>query len=1086
MIKRVAFHFIGLMGLYGTAQDIPQIIPPSPEATSLAKFAEVPVSHYTGVPNVSIPIYTIQQNGISIPISLNYHSRGVKVGEIAPRVGLGWALQYGGSISRQIRGGADEDTRGYLNNGYDMSFFTDATKRDLVYDTYVFYPDYDFTPDLFHFGANGTGGKFMIDKADDQVLVQEFDDITITPHNINGTNGIERFTIIDKNGHTFYFGVSKDGSRSARNYDEQLESISKPMNGGIQILGGSQDRFYNSWQLMDIETVYGDLIEFHYSSPQGEMSQTYRHSYDRIENNVPTHHASKLRMFQFQLSEIRFKTGKLVFESAQAEREDLAGSHSLERIGIYDLDDQLIKAFDFGYEYTVGSNTNVNSYLLASEPRANKRLFLKSIRETAPDQSQLPPYLFDYNVEKLPNRFSTAQDLWGYYNGADNGEYLTFFDYGTTNVDRTVNTQKAEAGMLKKITYPTQGGVILEYEHNKGLEPPEFQNLFFQNVNPVVPKAEGLAHLNFFDPNIYDGSTYTIQVDIGDGLMGSVKASLRFDDPTRAGEFSVYMGTYTFQQGQNISYPGIQPGTYNLVVDPPNNHDPIADPGQGFQITLSWEEEREDPGNGTGGDQEIVYAGGKRIHKMRYFDANGHIRVKEYEYLDDMGQSSGRIFGLPNFYPISANFGDIAVLEAYGAVPGSPLGTPQGNSIGYAKVIEYDGEKNINNGKTELEFTVIPDAGDYYKLPYPLPTDNEWLRGKVLESQVFRKNQGGGYSVLKKTENTYLFGDVLFNYQLPPPIFNPQGFASQCNNNAVSGYSKDARRYHLPLIQFVEPDGSSCSGGNLAYNTYYLTGGTLDLGRTVVTDYPDSGDQVITTTDYSYDYDHHYQLGETKTKDSQGITMVNKMYYPSNVNHTGLLDRHRLAQVVRQEVYEDKNADDQLQNNELISAQETQFKLWNNDFYLLLPEFVKAQKGAGPFEDRVAYMGYDNDGNPLELAKVGDRSTSYLWGHNKSLPIAKIENADYEAIRMALGLADASAVMALDETDMATIDGLRQSLPQALITTYTYDLLVGMTGSTDPRGYTMDYQYDGFNRLISVTDAQGNLVQDYQYHYRGQ
>jgi hypothetical protein len=94
---------------FGFSQDLPTIVPPSPEAASLAKFTEIPVSLYTGVPNISVPIYTIQQSGISIPISLNYHARGIKVEEIASRVGLGWALSYGGSISRQTRGKVDED-----------------------------------------------------------------------------------------------------------------------------------------------------------------------------------------------------------------------------------------------------------------------------------------------------------------------------------------------------------------------------------------------------------------------------------------------------------------------------------------------------------------------------------------------------------------------------------------------------------------------------------------------------------------------------------------------------------------------------------------------------------------------------------------------------------------------------------------------------------------------------------------------------------------------------------------------------------------------------------------------------------------
>ena len=52
------------------------------------------------------------------------------------------------------------------------------------------------------------------------------------------------------------------------------------------------------------------------------------------------------------------------------------------------------------------------------------------------------------------------------------------------------------------------------------------------------------------------------------------------------------------------------------------------------------------------------------------------------------------------------------------------------------------------------------------------------------------------------------------------------------------------------------------------------------------------------------------------------------------------------------------------------------------------------------------------------------------------------------------------------------------------MTFYTYDPLIGVTSITDPRGYTVYYEYDNFNRLKQVQDADGNLVTDYHYHYK--
>ena len=77
------------------------------------KFIEVPVSQYTGIPNISVPIYNIKMQQLSLPISLSYHAGGLKVEQEASWVGAGWSLNAGGNINRTVRGPPDE----YLPNG---------------------------------------------------------------------------------------------------------------------------------------------------------------------------------------------------------------------------------------------------------------------------------------------------------------------------------------------------------------------------------------------------------------------------------------------------------------------------------------------------------------------------------------------------------------------------------------------------------------------------------------------------------------------------------------------------------------------------------------------------------------------------------------------------------------------------------------------------------------------------------------------------------------------------------------------------------------------------------------------------------
>src|ERR1044071_6336887 len=84
-----------------------KIIPPSPEAASLGKYGFWPVSNYTGIPNISIPVYTIDAGSYSLPVSINYHAGGVKIDEKSSWVGTNWTLLAGGAINVTVVGKPD-------------------------------------------------------------------------------------------------------------------------------------------------------------------------------------------------------------------------------------------------------------------------------------------------------------------------------------------------------------------------------------------------------------------------------------------------------------------------------------------------------------------------------------------------------------------------------------------------------------------------------------------------------------------------------------------------------------------------------------------------------------------------------------------------------------------------------------------------------------------------------------------------------------------------------------------------------------------------------------------------------------------
>jgi len=109
--------------------------------------------------------------------------------------------------------------------------------------------------------------------------------------------------------------------------------------------------------------------------------------------------------------------------------------------------------------------------------------------------------------------------------------------------------------------------------------------------------------------------------------------------------------------------------------------------------------------------------------------------------------------------------------------------------------------------------------------------------------------------------------------------------------------------------------------------------------------------------------------------------------------------------------------------------------------------------------------------------------TSFVWGYNKMYPIAKIENASFTEVADALEITQ-TALKNLNETSLWMLNTLRDQLPKAMVTTYTHDPLIGVKSITDPKGYSMHYQYDDFNRLEYSRDADQNLVKRIQYAYK--
>ncbi|CAM1343237.1 hypothetical protein TAMYLO_300001 [Tenacibaculum amylolyticum] len=257
------------------------------------------------------------------------------------------------------------------------------------------------------------------------------------------------------------------------------------------------------------------------------------------------------------------------------------------------------------------------------------------------------------------------------------------------------------------------------------------------------------------------------------------------------------------------------------------------------------------------------------------------------------------------------------------------------------------------------------------------------------------------------------------------------------------------------------------------YRIYYVTGGTANLHSSTKTSYFE--DKAITTqTNYFYDYPNHYQLKRTEFTDSKG-----DVYKTIHDFDTGLINANRMMPVTTTSY----------KNNTQLSKQHTVYGT-DTSSSLYVPKRIQTAKGSQVLEDRAVFHKYDTKGNPVEVSKQDGTKIYYVWGYEKSQPIAKIEgynsisSSQEIAINNAISVSNSDINTTTESTLRDRLTIVRAAFPEAQVTSFTYDPLVGVTSITDPRGETIYYSYDLLNRLILVKNSAGEILKEHQYNYK--
>ncbi len=1097
--------------------------PASPSAFQFQKYDEIPVSEYTGIPSISIPLYQIEEDGVTMPLSLNYHAGGIRVNEEASWVGLGWDFNSG-SIIQEINDRDDYgigvvrlqpdwnespipanyprkySIMGYgtLANGWGdidpvypskslysyriyssylisvstegtcfMSGFTGAHSyyipingnRDNqpVTTDIVENPYYDSEPDIFTANFPGHSLKFILNPKANNIIV-----LNKTGYKVQRTGNVYVITV--PSGEEYYFEVLNE----INSYSETVGGIG--IGSGVSITETMPSS--KIWMLTKVITKNKRQIILNYTT-NGTVNNypVYSEKWDKVISSAsntingtgatpegytdfPVEGVGKTYSYssekKFYLSSISFPNGQMNF--SVSDRNDMIGGKKLDAVSITAAG-KVIKSYLFNYSYFDASNVGGNKYQpnnAASFGNApNFRLKLLSMLDNSGATHE-----FTYSAILLPSKNSLSQDFWGFYNGQllnsslipnparfNPSQLCTTASLGDNGNNNSANLTFAQAGILTAIKYPTGGKVSLEYELNT-----------FDNY--LVP----------------DFSTTTNQLSSGNGLR--IKA-------------------VSFHENDNV---------------------------------LS---------------KKTVYAyyGGKALIPLqicRAFSINSL----------QLGQSSGAGSSITTYSIIEIN--------ARGFYSSNALGS--GSGIGYDLVIKKDIDgSGADIGRTETYFNNNPDlissnANSSSQLSIAMPSkkkisstygggNSDFPENGTVKSVLIYNKQN---RLLRKIENTYgtlvsplYYGARMFTYAseyFMGTSINCATFIWYPMPRTLTGYYPIFDIESL-LLSTVTTEYDENNTGIEMKELYSYGSFNLLRSKVVV---PSTGTDDNLYENYERAYEYFIRTGNSLLYNSNRLTEI------TNVK-TGTYH-----------VYKKTGP-----HFFPISEISKDYSVFGNRIAI---STVKIKGQDDPNPKIVTYDQYDDYGNPLQYTGEGGNVSSLLWDYNSEYVITEVQNANNASVAHTSFESDGkgnwifTGAPAPDNTALTgkkvydpslgaltktistagtyivsywskngarnvngtiatvgrsingwtyyehkvtlavngtvtvsgagVIDELRLYPEKALMTTYTYEPLIGMTSQCDANNRISFYEYDPFNRLKLIRDQDGKIVKTFDYKYQ--
>lgn len=1066
---------------------------------------------YTGVPDIVIPIFTLKDQGISVPITLSYHAGGIKVDEVASCVGLGWALNAGGVITREVRGRADKITsNGQLTpQRSSIDFYRGTTYSQQQSYIQTLQPIVnglrDTEPDEFTFNFLGRSGKFYLD-IEGEAKLQSHEGMKVKLEHDGSGDG--RFKITAEDG-TVYTFASKESST---------------------FVDGNQSAV-TSWYLTEIASPTGGVVSFEYSqvsaSIQGRLATE---CVVNVSTTAPTIQASNQlatvsTATQLVVKKITAGSGTVQFYFSALPRLDVSNvSYPLDNIVVSDSNDKQLTRFQLTTGYFVANtNRQYTGTYPTSAPYLNRRLRLEAVQQFD-DQNiaSLPPYEITYlgdddpvtpDAYTLPHRLSAAQDHWGFYNNKQNGHlfpgnpekreipvdrsYLKFLDdpYMTgiftaigNAANREVDTASVKAGLIETLKYPLGGYTVFRFESNN-----------FSWLTTEYGCGVRIAEIAHFSPE------------------GQLAKRIK----------------YQYNQGYLNRHPKDYYYRYYYVNYLPNGAPAVP---------------------------EVLAAFGLSSNPSSLAPYNKYVKIRALPQVLLQGASEINYGSVTVETPgTGKEVNDYATANSYPDYFSGETGTLDGIDIGalselfysqYTSSVYYPSDPLGSNNQYPSSISI----GDF---PYPPLYSNQWKRGMLISQLVYNEDN----ILIRKTENSY--SRTLLTAQVG---WRVAAIGSQGVEFLTAKYYLPNGWAYLDRQKITEYDTNGQAP--LVTESQYFRDNSLHAQVTRSRTLKSDGTAEVTSTAYPHDYaDNSGPIKEMKDRLLKAYPVEQVTYKESGSMRTiisGSINTYKeggaglIARVLTLEIP--------------VPIDLSSFRFSNRSAAGQMPPTggISNFSPDTRYQPLLSYDEYDSKGNPLQMTERSSSPVSYLWGYNQGKLIAMSRNAGrydiayvgFEAPDQNLSLVnigtveDVSAPMGrrvgtmvgaespritkygltpgksyiltywiksgsvmpsfdggtitaaelvrtkgpwqcfrhrvsnvtslvLKVTSGTTvIDDIRLHPIDAQLDTYTYDPLVGLTSHTDSSGNVMYYEYDGFGRLTVIRDLDGNVVKSYHYNLK--